>query len=481
MSRADKVNRLVYQARIRLEDFKRFKEAGLVPMDGDFFACGVHYPPITMYPPITQEEMYRGYTMPDDGLMDIYVHIPFCIKRCLFCHYPSLYSASDGKKDTYLDALEKEMDIVLQVLGVDKIRVRTILLGGGTPTDLTPAQLERFLQFFCKRLDMTSCKQFNYDVDPATLVGPDGMERLRIMRDYGVDRLTIGIQSLDDKILKRMNRSHDAKTAIESVENSHQFDYKLNIEFIFGHPGQTLENWIDVLERAIKLNTPEIQFYRLKVEPYGDQEGSIKKFKQYHADELPSPEESILMKQISIDLLAEHGYTENLRRVFTKNRSDISLYAFNQCCQLKDEIGFGLTAFSSLRDRFVLNTQYFKEYYQAIENGRLPLNRGLVRNKDQQIRWSTILPLKNYFINKKIFQKVNGIPLSDVFQQRFALLKEYGLITENDHRVELTSTGAFFADEVVQQLHELEFIPFPETNYTDGPLNPYQHLISSVI
>lgn len=480
MSDSEKVKNLLAKAQPRLEDFKRFQKAGMIPLHGDFFASGVHYPPITMYSPITQEEMFQDYTLPEDGLIDVYVHIPFCIKRCIFCHYPSLYHASNPKKDMYLDALEKEMDISMEYLNIDKINARSILIGGGTPTDLTPSQLKRFLDFFSKRVSLDKCKQYNYDVDPATLIGPDGIERLKIMRDYGVDRLTIGVQSLNDNILKRMNRAHNVRETIESVENSKKFDYQINIEFIFGHPGQTIENWVEVMEKALEFDVPEIQFYRLKVEPYGDQEGVIKKYRQYHPDELPKPEEAIIMKQIAIDLLAEHGYTENLRRVFTKKKSYISLYAFNQCCQLLDEIGFGLTAFSSLRDRFVLNTQYFDEYYKSIENGRIPLNRGIVRNREQQMRWSVILPLKNYSVRKKLFQKINGISTDYVFQDKFAILKEYGLITENEHMIELTKLGAFFADEVVQQFHEKEYIPFPETDYAEGPLNPYMHLTTAV-
>jgi len=426
-----------------------------------------------MYPPMSQEEIFKNYTPPADGMFDIYVHIPFCRSRCLFCHYPSLYKATDAIKDEYLAALEMEMDTYLKFLGVDRIPVRSILVGGGTPTDLSIPQLKYFLDFFTKRVDLEKCKQFNYDVDPSTLVGTDGIERLRMMREFGVDRLTIGVQSLNDDVLKRMNRSHDTKTAIESVENSKKFNYKLNIEFIFGHPGQTIANWVDVMEKAIELDLPEIQFYRLKVEPYGDQVGSIKKFRKYHPDELPPPEEAILMKQIAIDMLADKGYSENLRRVFTKKRSDISIYAFNQCCQLLDEIGFGLTAFSSLRDRFVLNTQYFNDYYKQIRSGGLPVNRGIIRNKDQQIKWSTILPLKNYFIRKKLFEEINGISINEVYQQKIELLKAYGLVSETDARVELTRMGAFFADEVVQQFHDREHIPFPKEDYHDGPLNPY--------
>src|SRR5208337_174530 len=98
---------------------------------GDFFPS-VHYPPITMYSPITEEALFRTYTVPDDGLFDIYAHIPFCQQRCLFCHYPvKLGKGREAEKDTYLAAMEKEMDIYMRRLGVDRIHARSILVGGG--------------------------------------------------------------------------------------------------------------------------------------------------------------------------------------------------------------------------------------------------------------------------------------------------------------------------------------------------------------
>jgi oxygen-independent coproporphyrinogen-3 oxidase len=468
------IREMLDAARLRLDDYRRLRKAGLVPMDGDFFPS-VHYPPITMYPPVTEEALFETFTLPHDRMFDLYVHIPFCIRRCVFCHYPSLYGADDAEKDRYLTALEKEMDIYLHRLGISSIKARSILVGGGTPTDLTPAQLERFLTCFTSRLDMEGCRQFNYDVDPSTLVGPEGMERLRIMRSFGVDRLTIGVQSFNDAILKRMNRSHDAAVALESIRNSQECGYKVNIEFIFGYPGQTMENWVEVVEQALRTAVDEIQFYRLKVIPYGDQQGVIQKVREIHPGEMIAVEEMFLMKQAAIELLARSGYHENLRRVFTRKRSDISLYAFNQCCALLDQLGFGMTAFSSLRDRFALNVQCFDEYYRAIDAGRLPLNRGLVRSRDEQMRWAIILPLKNYFIRKKHYEEVTGVPLSGAFPRTFAALKEFGLVSETDSRMELTPLGAFFADEVVQQFHQREYMPFAPARYADGPLNPYMH------
>lgn len=464
-----------YQAQsdARWKEFQHFQELGLIPVHGDFSPAGVHYPPITNYAPITQEKAYEGWHETVPGEMDVYVHIPFCHKRCLFCHYPSHYNCGDAEKDTYLDALEKEMENWLRFRGLDRIKARTILMGGGTPTDLSPAQLKRFLTFFSRMVDTSHTPQFNYDVDPSTLVGEKGLERLRIIKDFGGDRLTIGVQSLNDTVLRKMNRSHNAATAIESIENCMKMGFKVNIEFIYGHPGETLQNWIDVIEEACTLGTDEIQLYRLKIEPYGDQEGTIKKFASYSADELISVEDTIRMKEISNIILAEHGYNENLRRVFTRDRRNISLYAYNQCCRLRDQVGFGLSAFSSLNDRFLINTPVFEEYYKQVGEGQLGVNRALVRNADQQIRWSVILPLKNYFIDKDLFRTINGIGLEDVFQKQFGLLKEHGLAVENDKRFELTPKGSFYSDELVHMFYEPQHQSFPPEDFKAGELNPY--------
>src|SRR5262245_1127665 len=122
---------LTENARQRLEDHRYFQELGLINKTGDFFPGGVHYPPITMYSNITEEEFFKDYTLPEDGLIDIYAHIPFCQQRCVFCHYPVKLGERTAEKDFYLAALEKEMDLYMRRLGVDKLRARSILVGGG--------------------------------------------------------------------------------------------------------------------------------------------------------------------------------------------------------------------------------------------------------------------------------------------------------------------------------------------------------------
>ncbi|MBE5803819.1 MAG: radical SAM protein [Clostridiales bacterium] len=450
----------------------QLQKKGLICLDGDFVPS-VHYPPITQYDLMDDERFYEGYTLPADGRVDLYLHFPFCQQHCTFCHYPGLVGPQLEEKKRYLGYIEREMDLSLQRLGVEKFRPRSILLGGGTPTFMPPEMLRKYLEMIAKRIDLDSVRQYNVDLDPNSLLGPDGIERLKIMKDLGVTRLTIGVQSFNDKILKKMNRPHNAAQALESIENTVRHGMKVNIEFIYGYPGQTLENWLETVDMACNTPTDEIQLYRLKVKAYGDFQGHILHEREKDPNAIPDFETTMRMKAAAIELMRTYGYKENLRRVYTRDKKNISQYAYNQCCNLYDQLGFGLTGFSSLRDRFCINPQTFEEYYRRIDEGHLPLNRGLVRSPEQEMRWSIVLPMKNMWMIKQKFQDINGVSFDECFRTKVDRLIKYGLIEDTGRKVRLTELGAFVADEVVEQFNACEYLPFPREAYADGPLNPY--------
>ena len=169
-----KLNAMIDKAHDRLQDLEQLRQLGVVCREGDFFPS-VHYPPITMYQEITDDELLAGYSMPEDGRLDVYAHIPFCRQRCVFCHYPlKLGTAQGAEKDRYLNAFEKELDLYIAKLGIERIIARSILVGGGTPTYLTLEQQRRLFDLMAKRIDMSTCRQYTFDVDPNTIIGPQG-------------------------------------------------------------------------------------------------------------------------------------------------------------------------------------------------------------------------------------------------------------------------------------------------------------------
>jgi oxygen-independent coproporphyrinogen-3 oxidase len=461
-------------AQERVGDLHALQELGLVPLDGDFFPS-VHYPPITMYQPMESAELLEGYENPYGNKYSIYLHIPFCEHRCEFCHYPVGLNASDIRKEHFLDMLFQEMDNWLAALGHDRFRARSVLIAGGTPTSLNPRLFAKMHSEFTARVDLGPCRQLAYDVHPGDLLGPEGAERLRIMRDHGSTRLTIGAQSFDDDILRRMNRGHSADDVQRAIDACHDAGYDdVCIEFIFGYPGQTYESWMATLRRAIASGAEEIQLYRLKVVPYGDFDGVINKRRRLADEEFLPVDLQLAMKQASILALNEAGFEETLTRVFSKNPRHYSHYASDQCCKLHDQLGFGLSTFSSLRDRFSITPQRFAEYFELVERGVVPINRGLVRSQDENQRWHVILPLKNWKIHKKYFAMRTGQEINALYPKRIALLVEHGLLYEDDKIIQLTPKGRFFADEICALFYTEDYVPFPRENYAQGPLNPYR-------
>ncbi len=461
-------------AQERVRDLHALQGLGLVPRDGDFFPS-VHYPPITMYDPMEPGDLLKGYDNPFGDKFSIYLHIPFCEHRCEFCHYPVGLNASPLRHEHYLDMLAREMDNWLAALGLQRFRARSVLVAGGTPSSLSPKLFQRMHEDFAARVDLGPCTQLAYDVHPGDLLGPDGKERLRIMRDYGSTRLTIGAQSFDDAILERMNRGHSGDDIQRAIDACHDAGYEdICIEFIYGYPGQTFESWMRTLRRAIASGAEEIQLYRLKVVPYGDFDGVITKRRRLADEEFLPVDLQFSMKQASLLALREAGFEQTLTRVFAKNHRHYSHYASDQCCKLHDQLGFGLSTFSSLRDRFSITPQRFAEYFELVERGAIPINRGLVRSEDENQRWHVILPLKNWKIHKRYFELRTGEKITELYPKRIALLVEHGLLYEDDKLIKLTDKGRFFADEICALFYTERYVPFARENYAEGPLNPHR-------
>jgi oxygen-independent coproporphyrinogen-3 oxidase len=462
---------LVAAAQPRLQEFRDLRDAGLIHKTGTFFPAGIHYPPITMYPPGGEDDFLRGWQDPCDGQYVFYLHVPFCKRQCTFCHYPIVTGTGEDEQHRVIDLLGKEMDIWLDRLGLERIRARSVLIGGGTPTHLSPKLFRKLHEAIAQRVDLSGCTQLTYDVHPSDLVGPEGIERLRIMRDYGSNRLTLGLQEMDEAVLKHMNRPPSAALAREAMEECRRQGFDdLNIEFIFGYPGQSLESWYQTLQEAVALDPEEIQFYRLKVQHYGQGEGPVERLYDKRPQQFLQAETQIVMKQMAIEYVNAHGYNENLVRVFTKTPELTSHYTTDQCCKLLDTVGVGPSAFSSFRDRFCILEPDLGRWVEQVEAGKLAVSVALVRDRDAHLRWNLTLPLKNSLVYKDFFEERTGERAEDVFRPQFDVLKSFGLLEETPTTLSLTRKGKFFADEICTQLGHPDYLPHGADGYEAGPL-----------
>lgn len=228
----------------------------------------------------------------------LYIHIPFCTNKCHYCDFTS-YVLKGQPVDDYLDALEREMELTVAQLPPEKID--TVFVGGGTPTVLTPPQMERFLASVKKHFPLAEDAEFTMEANPGTT----DPEKLAAMFAGGVNRISFGVQSFDNGLLERIGRIHNVEDVYRSLENARAAGFSnLSIDLMFGLPKQTLEMLEDSVNKALALDLPHYSLYSLKVE-----ENTLF-HKLYQRDELPLPpeDEEFNMYTLLMDRLKQAGY-----------------------------------------------------------------------------------------------------------------------------------------------------------------------------
>ncbi|MFC5651778.1 radical SAM family heme chaperone HemW [Paenibacillus solisilvae] len=227
----------------------------------------------------------------------LYIHIPFCTNKCHYCDFTS-YVLKGQPVDEYLDALEREMAMTVEQLAPEIIH--TVFVGGGTPTVLTPPQMERFLSAVKRYFPIHPDAEFTMEANPGTT----DLDKLKAMKAGGVNRISFGVQSFDNGLLERIGRIHNVEDVYKSIENARLAGFNnLSIDLMFGLPGQTVELLSDSVNRALELDLPHYSLYGLKVE-----ENTLF-HALYERNELPLPpeEDELAMYMLLIDKLKAAG------------------------------------------------------------------------------------------------------------------------------------------------------------------------------
>jgi oxygen-independent coproporphyrinogen-3 oxidase len=352
-----------------------------------------------------------------------------------------------------------------------------MLIGGGTPTVLSPGQTGRLFRALSTCLDLGACAQITCETEPGSLLGPSGFDRLKVLKANGVGRISLGVQAFDDGALEAMGRVHTSGDSLEAVGQIRKAGFEsLSVDLIYGYPGCTPEKWLATLEPALALGVDAFQLYRLRIVPHGDKVGTIKTRFDQHPDTFPAVEEIYVMKQLGYEVARRGGLEESSRRLFSRGAAHGSRYLTDHTDGLCDVIGFGASSWSNVQGRFYLNTgESLSRYASYLQEDALPINRGKIRTADDERRWAVAIPLKHNGVSKERFRALAGMPVGEAFPRQIGNLKKYGLVEEEGDTLRLTERGVFFADEVVTQFYHPAYLPFPRTAYAEGDLNPFSH------
>jgi len=368
----------------------------------------------------------------------LYIHIPFCRRKCHYCNFYSL--ASVKYFDDLISALTKEI-----VLRKDEVvtPLETIYFGGGTPSMLGPRQLEMLMETIYKNYSITKNPEITLEANPEDI----SAQQLQNLKQNRINRLSIGIQSFFDNELKYLNRIHSAQKAIESVKLSQDegFD-NISIDLIFGLPNATSNSWSKNLEQAFQLRVPHLSCYALTVEPSTAlarfiENGQMKNV----SDELFEEQFEILLNKTT-----ELGYQQYEISNFCLNNH----YAIHNTNYWfgKPYLGVGPSAHSYNGRKRKWNVPHLKKYIDAITHGEVPSESEMLTTEQKfnefimtrlRTRWGISLPELEKQFGKKLLTHFNGS------------IKKYlnsGHLQKISDRITLTRTGKFISDGIIAEL-----------------------------
>ncbi|MBT2569105.1 radical SAM family heme chaperone HemW [Planococcus sp. ISL-110] len=371
----------------------------------------------------------------------LYIHIPFCHQICFYCDFNKVYF-KDQPVDAYIDSVGKELALWKQQGALDK-PLETIFLGGGTPTSLTPAQLEKLLGHIHRYVPMAENLEWTSEANPDELT----KDKMQVLFDGGVNRLSMGVQSFDEDLLKRLGRTHSNSDVKRAVDSARLVGFEnLSFDLMYGLPGQTMQQWDDTLEQAFAFDLPHFSAYSLIIEPKTVFYNLMTKGKlntvteDLEADmyeKLMNEMDKRGLKQYEISNFARPGHESHHNLLYWDN---------------VEYIGVGAGAHGYVDGVRYSNAGPLKKYMEPLDSGERPILNTHKVPVHEKMEEEMFLGLR----------KTNGVSLIH-FQEKFQkpIQDVYGTILEKEiikenleisgGFVRLTRKGRFVGNEVFEQ------------------------------
>ena len=390
----------------------------------------------------------------EDRDLSLYIHIPFCDKRCLFCACNVVIrKQKDAIGDRYLDALEKEILMVLDNLGC-RSRLKQVHLGGGTPTYLSDTQLQRLVSMLKTHFDLTSCEEMSIELDPRTM-NPD---RLTVLHELGFNRLSFGVQDMTKKVQKAINREHSFESIDCLFKRARELGIKgINVDLIYGLPHQTPERFQETLQAIQSLKPDRMALYSYAHVPWLQEHQ-----KALEKQTLPEPEEKIALFLQAQHFLLAQGYIAIAMDHYALAEDEMAQAFYNgglcrnfmgySTLPTTDYIGLGVSAIGYIDGRYIQNTRALEEYYQSIEEGALPTHRGLhLSQEDLARKWVIEQLMCQFSVDKNVFKQGFNVDFDTFFEQEqghLASCEQEGLLDRSETTIQLTPLGKLFVRNV---------------------------------
>lgn len=377
----------------------------------------------------------------------LYIHIPFCLAKCKYCDFNSYPLAvfertRKRRAENYLAALRQEILLLLKDISLDEIE--TIYMGGGTPTILDTDQLVSFMEFLKSQLNFSRIQEATIEANPGTV----SLEKLLALKGAGFNRISIGIQSLDNWMLGFMGRTHNAEEAAAAVSMARETGWEnINVDLIYGLPNQSTGIWEDTLRRVIQLDPEHVSSYGLKIEsntPWG---------RDYSNNQLSLPEDEVVfyMYETLQSTLIQNGYLHYEISNYCKSQKESkhnSIYWHNEYY-----LGIGSGAASFYNGKRFYNIKDIDLYMDSLAKGFRPHEEAIDLTLEDQMSETMFMKLRliSAGVNILDFKNRFGISPIDKYYNEIKKLADLGLIHIQGHAIRLTQKGIPLANLVFME------------------------------
>lgn len=416
------------------------------PVEGNYFVSA--YPPFSCWKkehvPQLESKLNVPLSTAADTPLGLYVHIPFCDVRCMYCYYFSHANKSPDLIDGYIDALVKELAIYRAKLSFANRHLSFVYFGGGTPSILSERQIHKLIKQLKALFPWTAVQEATFECAPKSTTEP----KLQALREAGITRISMGVQQLNDAILKQNGRVHLASDVERACAIIRRFNFEVvNIDLMVGLIGESDESFMESLERIIKMNPGSVTIYQLEL-PLNTP--------LYRVLDKSVPASSLATWEVKRARLA-NGFTRleaagyQLRSAYTAAHSPKHQRFVYQDAQYHgaDLLGIGASAFSYIDGIHCQNLTSLESYLQRLDENRLAMERAYVLNGDERLLREFILQLKLGRVNGSHFRKKYDIDIFARFADPLAYFAKQGLLTRNGDGLALTREGLLRVDRML--------------------------------
>jgi coproporphyrinogen III oxidase-like Fe-S oxidoreductase len=421
---------------------------------GNYFVA--NYPPFSLWKPEFIPAAIEALNQPPrtGDPLGLYLHIPFCRKRCKFCYFKVYTDKNASEIERYLDALIKENEIYSRTRAFQGRQLRFAYFGGGTPSYISERQLHYLVEGLNRHVSWENAEEVTFECEPGTL----RKGKLETLKSIGVTRLSLGIEHFDDDILAANGRAHLSPEIYQAYEWAREVDFpQINIDLIAGMMGETEDKWRDCVRRTIELEPDSVTIYQMEL-PYNTviSRDIIKLGIESPIADWPAKRRWV---DYAFEQFQEHGFRIASAYTLATTRKPCRFIYTDALWHGGDMIGLGVSSFAHFGGVHFQNAHNFEEYISLLDADQLPIVRALPLTPKQRLIREMILQLKTGALDTQYFASKFGVDVWKEFEPAYVQLGEYGLLRRDNGTIHLTRQGLLQVDHFLSDFFEPELKP----------------------